>query len=146
MIPAPAHLVATYADGSERPVYAWDDDRDPLILSTRGTLVSATHFPGLTGIEQRVDDSPTMAVPGQGWQIQTTYADGTTWTTPVVAFAIDYTGHAAPIAQEEEGGRIWALDLHEDTSRHTGRTVRLVPPNLPPPSTTDDFTNGQVIL
>lgn len=84
-----------------KPVIAWDDDGHPLVTATQG-LVRAERYPEFRRIGQ--PESPVVAaVPGGGWLIECTDADGGTWTDLILAWNIHADGTATPITTDRDG-------------------------------------------
>ena len=83
-------------------IIAWADDGTPLIVGPRG-LVAASSRRNFDGISERDELDVVGVVPGQGWNIQQTNADGRKWLVPVIAFAIDAKGYGSIITASSHG-------------------------------------------
>lgn len=92
---------AAYTEST--PVVAWDDNGEPLVVSTSsGRLVhpGGLRFRGgvFAGIrEMDCEQSGIGVIPGGGWMATTKWPDGTERTRPVVGFVVARDGYGQPL-------------------------------------------------
>lgn len=116
MIKADPGWVAVYKSSSssrtshnERPIIAWDDDGNALVVEDHsGELIPARLLGGIgmfagVRIEPREEGPYIGVVPGQGWFIRTRHDDGAIEDTAVVAFAIRADGTGDPLMATADG-------------------------------------------
>jgi hypothetical protein len=125
-------LVARYAHEDAagtyftiRPIIAWDDNGEPLVVSdTSGRLMPARNVAGFAGVIEDPDPQLVAVVPAGGWQAEHTATDGTVAVTPLaawglrsdgtlVALDVDGIGHVEALEHPRHGPTGWRL-LHPD--------------------------------
>lgn len=96
-------------EGTAVPVVAWSDDGRPLVVHD-DRLKPADQVDGYAGT--RAELPPMLAaIPGDGWQIEATTADGTTWTAPVIAWHVRPWPLATPIVVAPDGAMGYPQEL-----------------------------------
>lgn len=87
---------------SYKPVIAWNDDGQPLVAGKRSLVPahSLTNFDGIVS----PDVSPTVGtIPGNGWRAEFTASDGSTFSDPIIAFAVRADGTGVPLQVGADG-------------------------------------------
>lgn len=83
-------------------VVAWDDEGFALVANEiTGRLDRACTLDGFQGLDRGF--APLGVVPGNGWRVVETYADGSRVTLPVIAWMISESGYARPIVDTGGG-------------------------------------------
>lgn len=99
MIPVPGYVaVFKHPDGQEytRPVLAWGDQGEPLVVDPKRGLIPVNAEWGTSGfVRLQTANPPATVIPGGGWIVTYTDPAGTEQTTPVVAWRIHSTGSVA---------------------------------------------------
>lgn len=105
---APGHIALFNQNGHyshSKPVLAWDDQGTALILDEkRGMLRPARDYSNFDRVTEDDENTTVTAVPGDGWQFEYTDDNGETFRAPVVAWSIDATGWAIPLAADHDDG------------------------------------------
>lgn len=91
----------TDPNGDVVPVVAWSDDGAPMVVHN-DRLKPADQVEGYAGIRSAFAPMLT-ALPGDGWRVDATMTDGTTWTTLVIAWHVRPWPLATPIVVDPEG-------------------------------------------
>ncbi|WP_331736549.1 hypothetical protein OG426_54770 (plasmid) [Streptomyces canus] len=136
MIPAEQPYEARYkhekngkATYTSKPVIAWDDDGQALIVDERtGRLVPASNDGSFLGVSE--GQHPVVAaIPGAGWRARYKNPDGTTTTDPLLAWIVRSDGSLTPIDTDLTG-------LADDVTG-VGNFDGLEPPAVQPPVEAD---------
>jgi hypothetical protein len=105
------------------PVIAWDDDGSPLIAGKFGLISAADSGLGAVRGIKHDTEAAVGAVPGGGGVIDCVDDEGTTWTTPILAWVIHGNGTATPITSDVDGVTGDATDgLEKYRIRHPDAT------------------------
>lgn len=87
------------------PVIAWDDEGNPLVVCDDGKsqrLLPARTYNNFAHVEP--DEQRTVAlIPGGGWRVERTEDDGTVWSQPLVAWALQAGGLVVPLDADGDG-------------------------------------------
>ncbi|MFJ1618716.1 hypothetical protein ACIODT_40525 [Streptomyces sp. NPDC088251] len=105
MIPATVPTEAIFDRGrlpdESRPVHAWDDEGEPLVL-WRNELRRAQNIEGFKEVRER--RQIVGVVPGGGWMTEwQDPSEGTSFADPVVAWAVYSDGDARAIDTDADG-------------------------------------------
>ena len=89
---------------STKPVVAWDDHGAAMVLDTRrGCLVQADSYTNFDAVVSADSTSIVGAIPGGGWRAEYRQDDGSTLSTPVVAWNVRADGGLDPICVDPDG-------------------------------------------
>lgn len=98
-----AYFAQASGHHTSKPVEAWDENGDPMVVDSNLGLMSARGFKNFSHVGRETSGPYVTAVPGQGWYVHRTDDDGTTWDDPVIAFVIDRHGEAAIVLGTGDG-------------------------------------------
>jgi hypothetical protein len=87
---------------NEKPVVAWGDDGDPLVVGRRGLELASRLLGGDIETWELEENEYTHTIPGGGWMV--TVDDGLgVMTFPVVAWQIDRDGYGRALTAGGDG-------------------------------------------
>ncbi|MFC8834908.1 hypothetical protein ACFT8V_17130 [Streptomyces griseoincarnatus] len=116
MIPATVPTEALFDRGQlpdeSRPVHAWDEEGEPLVL-WRNELRRARNIAGFKEVRER--RQIVGVVPGGGWMTEwQDPSEGTSFADPVVAWAVYSDGEARAIDTDSSGDATLLSSIAKD--------------------------------
>ncbi|MCM8555456.1 hypothetical protein [Streptomyces sp. STCH 565 A] len=129
MIPATVPTEAILDRGKlpheSRPVHAWDDEGEPLVL-WRNDLRRARNIEGFKEVRER--RQIVGVVPGGGWMTEWQDPDeGTSFADPVVAWAVYSDGEARAIDTDSAGEACLLFPSDKDRRTYHPGQIPAVP-------------------
>jgi hypothetical protein len=99
------------------PVIAWDDNGTAMVISRKsGGLVRVTDYPNFVCIREG-EGRAVAVIPGCGYVVEYDNGDGTTFTSPVLAWVINDLGYARAISVDSS---LASADTVNDSSNFKG--------------------------